>query len=123
MMPKTLIEIPDDLALALLSLPESESFGNLEDNIQAYLRKGLKMAVGVTIPVEKIDDKVMELFELIRAMPVGTEFTIKSLTEHDNLNPNTVKILGRQLSADAAESHLYEKAGKTQQNLSQYRRI
>lgn len=122
-MPKTLIEIPDDLALALLSLPESESFGNLEDNIQAYLRKGLKMAVGVTIPVEKIDDKVMELFELIRAMPVGTEFTIKSLTEHDNLNPNTVKILGRQLSADAAESHLYEKAGKTQQNLSQYRRI
>lgn len=122
-MPKTLIEIPDDLALALLSLPESESFGNLEDNIQAYLRKGLKMAVGVTIPVEKIDDKVMELFELIRIMPVGTEFTIKSLTENDNLNPNTVKILGRQLSAEAAESQLFEKAGKTQQNLSQYRRI
>lgn len=122
-MPKTLIEIPDDLALALLSLPESESFGNLEDNIQAYLRKGLKMAVGVTIPVEKIDDKVMELFELIRIMPVGTDFTIKSLTENDNLNPNTVKILGRQLSAEAAESQLFEKAGKTQQNLSQYRRI
>lgn len=122
-MPKTLIEIPDDLALALLSLPESESFGNLEDNIQAYLRKGLKMAVGVTIPVEKIDDKVMELFELIRIMPVGAKFTIKSLTENDNLNPNTVKILGRQLSAEAAESQLFEKAGKTQQNLSQYRRI
>lgn len=121
-MPKLLLEVPDELVKELLDLPKGESFGTLEENITAYIRKGLSKSNGTIIPVDQLEDKLAYMLGQIEAMPVGKEFTTRDLLADDGLHANTRKALGRALAGEAQENEMFELVGKTQQNLSQYRR-
>lgn len=121
-MPKLLLEVPDELVKELLDLPKGESFGTLEENITAYIRKGLSKSNGTIIPIDQLEDKLRLMIDYIISMPAGKEFTTRDLLAEDGLHPNTRKALGRALAGEAQESELFELVGKTQQNLSQYRR-
>lgn len=121
-MTQILVNVPDELVKELLDLPKGERCDTLEATITAYVRKGLSKTSATIIPVEHLEDKLQSLLRKIEEMPSGKEFTTRELLADDGLHPNTRKALGRALAGEAQESEVFELIGKTQQNLSQYRR-
>jgi hypothetical protein len=121
-MTQILVNVPDELVKQLLDLPKSERCNTLEETITTYVRKGLSKTSATIIPVEQLEDKLQSMIRTIEEFPSGEKFTVPGLLAHDNVHPDTRKLLGKLLSGEARESKVFELVGKTQANLSQYRR-
>jgi len=116
-----LMDIPDAELRECLARAEKNGT-TCEEEIIAGIRAGL---VKAKAPDDKLS--VTELFDRlaknIKAIPLGSTFTINDVMGDLGISPSLKKSLGKVMAVEAIEQNGFIRHGKTQQNLSTYKRV